>query len=199
MCFGMYFFFFPKYFSLFFRLIYLKDHQGSKPHVRFMLYHLFFNHKQDFKQNRVIYIVLSHVNRCSRRGLDPKSLTDLPPANACTNYSFRHRGMIKFFHQENSLGLVSSAPPRHGADQRQVVKSDAFPDFSRWGMAGGCSPHVLEIREHPCACPQAPAPSWQQEGLQEPTHRSSSCTEIASSSPCLFVLAEMAFQGILYK
>lgn len=115
---GCSFFYFPKYFSLFFRLIYLKDHQGTKPHVRFMLYHLFFNHKQDFKQNRVIYIVLRHVNRCSRQGLDPKSMTDLPPAKACTNYSFRRRGMIKFFHQESSLGLVSSAPPHHGADQR---------------------------------------------------------------------------------
>lgn len=100
--------FFPKYFSLFSRLIYLKDHQGTNPHVRFMLYHLFFSHKQDFKQNRAIYTVLRRVNRCSRQGLDPKSTTDLLGAKGCTNYSCGHRGMIKFFYQKTSLGPGSA-------------------------------------------------------------------------------------------
>lgn len=90
MRFGMHFLFL-KYFSLFFRLISLKHHQGTKPHVHFKLYHLFFNHKQDFKQNRVIYIVLRHINKCSRHKLDPKSTTDLPPAKTRTNHSVRHR------------------------------------------------------------------------------------------------------------
>lgn len=68
---------FFKYFSLFSRSIYLKDHQGTNPHVHFMLYHLLLSHKQDFKQNRVIYTMPRHVNRCSGQRLDPKSTTDL--------------------------------------------------------------------------------------------------------------------------
>lgn len=87
MCFGMPLFWgFFKYFSLFSRSIYLKDHLGTNPHIHFMQYHLLLSHKQDFKQNRVIYTMPRHINRCSGRRLDPKSSTDLLHARACTSY-----------------------------------------------------------------------------------------------------------------
>lgn len=89
---------------------------------------------------------------------------------------------------------VSSPPHHHTTEQIRGKLWRAVhsltSDAGAWLVAAGDQSTRVGL--------QAPAPWWQ-EGLQEPKHRSSSCTEIASSSPCLFLLAEMAFQGILYK